>query len=120
MSEKNVKTLKTYKGDKIPFKIGKIEKITVPYQREIRVDIKNAVKVNIIAILGVYATEKKKFLTLNRYQKPVEKLEYSLGNHQIHMEQFDTKRPQSIPAVFQLLGNMNLTISAQCYTSSLE
>eukprot|EP00835_Amoeboradix_gromovi_P002625 NODE_152_length_16986_cov_0.478119.p13 type:complete len:116 gc:universal NODE_152_length_16986_cov_0.478119:7839-7492(-) len=113
----------TYMGDKIPFKIyTKSGNIDVSYNREIRVDVRNAIKVTIAVVLGIYPQEKKKianFLTIGRSQR-TEKKEYRLGSSVINMEQFLTLRPQSVPAVFQLLGDMNVTISTQCYTSSVE
>ncbi len=74
-------------------------------------------------MLGIYPQEKKKlvnFLTLGRTAKSYEKQEYKLGQCVVNMEQFVTEKPQSILAVFQLIGSMNLRVSTQCYTSAIE
>ena len=118
------KNNRKFYGDKVPFKIyTKSDQIDISYNREIRVDIKNAAKVTLSVNLGIYPEEKRglaNFLTFGRSSRPVEKQEYVLGYSTINMEQFSTQRPQSIVANFQLLGSMNIRVATQCYTSSLE
>ena len=124
MKTKTTKHIKSYFGDKIPFKIyTKSDKINVSYNKEIKVDIRNSTKVTISVLLGIYPQEKKSiinFLTIGRSTRSTARQEFNVGQSLINMDQFLSQRPQSIPAVFQLLGTMNLSIATKCCTSSVE